>query len=331
LELARLLVDLGCKRFAVRPGRGYPGIEDYVVFDPPTTALAHLHVHYQLTLGEKFLKGYRLPWEEYLLGTRVRDAASGVWVTDPHVELLVLVVRAALKLRTRDRFIALTGRRWARGDMLRELLWLIERTEPARLADMARPLVGARASAALLALVAERPPSVRRLRAVRAAATPSLDSYRMFTAAEARGRRWMRELGTGWAIARALMREGHRVSSRTPPQGGLAVACLGADAAVLARDLARWMAHEVAAYFVPAAPGRGPGTQFDRARARGGLVFTDGWGPDRPVPPDLVLRRGTEDRDLPGVPTSTRIIELDPNLPLEEARLAARRAVWEAI
>jgi hypothetical protein len=83
LHVAHLLTRLGCKRFVVKPGRGYPGIEDFVVFDAPTGALAHLHAHYQLTVGEKFLKGYRLPWEEYVLATRTRDVGSGVWVADP--------------------------------------------------------------------------------------------------------------------------------------------------------------------------------------------------------------------------------------------------------
>lgn len=45
------------KRIVVNARRGYPGIEDYVGFDAPTGVLTHLHLHYQLTLGEKFLKG----------------------------------------------------------------------------------------------------------------------------------------------------------------------------------------------------------------------------------------------------------------------------------
>lgn len=67
-RLTRLLTDTtSFKRFVVKPGHGYPGIEDYVGFDPDTGALTHLHVHYQLTLGEKFLKGHRVPWEELYL------------------------------------------------------------------------------------------------------------------------------------------------------------------------------------------------------------------------------------------------------------------------
>ena len=97
------------KRFVVKAGRGYPGIEDYVGFDAATGKLSHLHVHYQLTLGEKFLKGHRLPWEDVVLDTRVRDEASGLWVTEPHLELLILIARHVMKLRLRDTLLAAVG------------------------------------------------------------------------------------------------------------------------------------------------------------------------------------------------------------------------------
>jgi hypothetical protein len=330
LHLTHLLAQLGGKRFVVKPGRGYPGIEDYVVFDPPTGALSHLHVHYQLTVGEKFLKGYRLPWEESVLGTRTRDLESGVWVADPHVELVVLVTRAALKLRTRDRVLRLAGRTSVRGDLLRELRWLIARTDPARLADFARPLVGARASAELLALIAESPPTLRRLRAFRGAASPDLASYRMYAAPEARRRRWVGELETAWSVLAAVAREGHRISSRTPPQGGLAVACVGADAPALAHSLAAWLAHEARTTYFPAADGVAD-ARFARERARGGIVITDEWDAAALVPPDLVIRRSATATPLPVVPPATRVVDLDPRLALPDAVLLAKRAVWEAV
>ena len=62
VSLTRILGQTNFKRVVVQRGRGSPGIEDYVGFDSQTAALTHVHVHYQLTLGEKFLKGHRLPW-----------------------------------------------------------------------------------------------------------------------------------------------------------------------------------------------------------------------------------------------------------------------------
>lgn len=59
--LAGILLNLGFKRCVTVEGRGYPGIESYLGLDDATGTLVHLHLHYQLTIGERFLKGYRVP------------------------------------------------------------------------------------------------------------------------------------------------------------------------------------------------------------------------------------------------------------------------------
>jgi len=356
-QLTRLLVELNCKRFLVKPGRGYPGIEDYVAFDCPTGALSHLHIHYQLTLGEPFLKGFRLPWEDLALATRVRDAASGVWVADPHVELLILVVRSALKLRTRDALKVMVGRRWARGDMLRELLWLKQRVDVARLAAIADPLIGADATGELLALVQEPRPQAARLRTIRRAARPSLELYRLYPPADARRRRWRGELDVAWGVARDLVRGGHRVSSRTAPNGGLAVACVGAPGAgatTVARELARWLAHDVASRYVPGdADDAAVLRQLTRHRGLGFVALTDRLpaAPDT-LAPDLVIRLhvspGVAARRRPGADAAGsaraaeavralapagagRVVDVEADAPLDEVLLNAKRAVWEAL
>ena len=69
LRLNIILNELGYKRFYVPTPRSYIGIEDYLGFDECTSKLVHLHLHYQLTMGEKHLKGYQVPWEEDILET----------------------------------------------------------------------------------------------------------------------------------------------------------------------------------------------------------------------------------------------------------------------
>ena len=86
IELQALLAYSGFKRFTATPLRGYPAVEDYLGFDEATGRLAHLHLHYQLTLGQRHLKGYRLPWEARVLATRRLDPAHGVFVSDPALD-----------------------------------------------------------------------------------------------------------------------------------------------------------------------------------------------------------------------------------------------------
>ncbi len=252
------------KRFVVKAGRGYPGIEDYVGFDPGTGTLTHVHVHYQLTLGERFLKGHRLPWEEVLLATRVRDPEHTVWVTDPPLELLILIARAAMKLRWRDRALALMGHDYVRGSMLREMRWLAARVRSDRLIEVATPLVGTAAAHAAAVLISTRTPSIRQLMAFRRLADPPLHAYRMYSAPGAARRMMFREwTWIWWRVFHWITRAPTR-STRTPPQGGVAIAFVGPDGAgksTLTQAIARWLSGELAVVSTYGGSGKGTASQ----------------------------------------------------------------------
>jgi thymidylate kinase len=262
LATARLLSEHGFKRFLVQPGLGYPGIEDYLGFDSTTGALTHLHLHYQLTLGEKFLKGHRLPWESVMLATRVYDVEHRIHVADPALEALLLLVRAAMKLRTRDFLLAGANTPYVRGSQLRELRWLAERTDPSRLQAIAVPLVGEEAARLAAEMLAVPAPTIRQLLAFRRCARPRWGEYRMYGALEARGRRWLRELGTIGRVLRTRLRShALHASTRTAPQGGLLIAIVGPDGAgksTLVRETTRWLSREVAVLPMYGGSGSGP-------------------------------------------------------------------------
>lgn len=288
LAIALLLAELGFKRFVVQPGRGYPGIEDYLGFDSATGTLTHLHLHYQLTLGEKFLKGHRLPWEAVLLETRIYDAEHRIYVADPALEALMLLVRAAMKLRTRDFLLAGANTPYVRGSQLRELRWLATRTETAHLVELAIPLVGDEAARLVPEMLAAPAPTIRQLLAFRRCARPSWEEYRMYGALEARGRRWLRELDTIVGVLRAATRgatarsvlaarvRNHALhaSTRTAPQGGLLVAITGPDGAgktTLTLATTHWLSREVAVLPMYGGSGSGPASlarNFLQALAR---------------------------------------------------------------
>jgi thymidylate kinase len=274
------------KRFVVRAGRGYPGIEDYVGFDPATGKLSHLHVHYQLTLGEKFLKGHRLPWEETVLATRVRDGESGLWITDPHLELLILIVRHVMKLRLRDSILATFGYSYFRGGMLRELRWLAARVRADELVARAEPLVGAHAARLLPGMIAGRAPSIDQLRTFHRHADPRLSSYRMYSAAGATRRMWLREwTWIWWRVKNWVFRAPTR-STRTPPQGGLAIAFIGPDGAgksTVTHAIAEWLSREIAVISTYGGSGKGSASSPRRWLQRLGALTRRPPAPDRPA------------------------------------------------
>jgi hypothetical protein len=81
-------------------GKDYPGVENYLGFDPQSAKLFHLHVHYQLVLGEQFVKNTVLPFETlFIENTRMQ---RGIKVPCPELEIIILSIRALLKYRDRD-------------------------------------------------------------------------------------------------------------------------------------------------------------------------------------------------------------------------------------
>lgn len=259
-RLERVLAETGFRRFVAVAGRVYPGLEDYLGLDTATGALVHLHLHYELTLGEKHLKGYRLPWASVVLATRCRDESGAVYVTDPNLELLLLLVRAALKIRSRDRFRALLGRPYLRGGDRKEYDWLRQRVGEDRVLGFAAELLGEEACGAVRAILA-RGPSLRRLRRLVRLAAPRIEPHRTYGPVAARLRRWVGELR--WLRAGLGRRYGRSLTPRrrVSPRGGLLIAFMGADGSgksTLVDDTVRWLSWKIDARAVYFGSGDGP-------------------------------------------------------------------------
>lgn len=268
MELHRVLALQGLKRFATPPLRAYPAVEDYIGLDHGTGRLAHLHLHYELTLGERYLKGYHLPWEARMLATRRLDRAHDIYVADPAIELLLLLVRSALKLRMRDRLRhVLAGRRaGASSDFERELAWLQARVAQPDVLALAHELLGPACGPPLERLLAT-PTSARALAAFAAVLRPSLSVHRTYGRLEAALRVWAREINSyADSVNRRYL---HRPVPlrRISPRGGAIVALIGSDGAgksTLARSLQRWLGWKLDVMPIYFGSGDGPAAFYRR-------------------------------------------------------------------
>src|SRR5215208_1504283 len=99
-SVVTLLGQMGSRRLVDTPGGALPGVEHHLGLDRETGKLVHLHVHFQLMPTKSNRAGYRLPWEELVLATRVRHESGG-YVIDPALETVLFIVRGALRVRTR--------------------------------------------------------------------------------------------------------------------------------------------------------------------------------------------------------------------------------------
>ncbi len=96
----QILMEQDIKPILPPAGQRYPAMEHYLGFDPASGKLFHLHIHYQLILGEEYIKNFRLPLEEQFL-SQVRSL-YGVITPVPELEIIILSIRVLLKYRDRD-------------------------------------------------------------------------------------------------------------------------------------------------------------------------------------------------------------------------------------
>jgi thymidylate kinase len=131
-HFAAIVERLGFVEIRSRKGRSIPGLTGYLGHDPGSGVLLHLDVYYRLVLGQRPIKNYHLPVEEWLLTDA--DELDGVRVPAASRELVLLYVRAMLKTSPRQ---LLQARRQGHSPLperiIREASWLAGRVEPTEL------------------------------------------------------------------------------------------------------------------------------------------------------------------------------------------------------
>ena len=227
VELEQVLDSCGLKRFRSTPLMQYNAIEDFIGFDKETARVWHLHTHYRMTLGEKHLKGYTVnPWTHLILDNRRMDE-QGIYCSACEDELVLLLVRMAMKLRWRD-----IGKKIGNDDRV-EMKWLVEHTHRDDVYKRAVVFVGEKAASEMNRLLSENSLTKKgQLRKLHNILLKELSFYTGFTWL---GSRWMRHKreyfwGIG-AIKRKLGINSNVPYRRVSPNGGNVIAFLGCDGA----------------------------------------------------------------------------------------------------
>jgi len=239
-RFADAVAGLDFKRFISHPSRQLPGVEDWLGLDPSSRHLVHLHVYYELVLGEELVKNHRLPVERVLLEhTTLRH---GMRIPTPELELAILAVRALLKYRE-DAFLRDLVPIGHRGGLPTgisdEVSELLERTSPEAVGEAIErlmPMLPAGVIVAFLNAAVRRPVEAWRLRALRRDLERALRPYAR------RGELALAPLRVAAALSRSRFtlagrRIGERIRGRPagrrkrPHGGGRAVAIIGIDGA----------------------------------------------------------------------------------------------------
>lgn len=92
-----LISTLGFKELKTVHLRSYPGIKDFILYDEIEDKWIHIHAHYLLNLGDRWVKAYHLPIEQKILERKIFVENGGYNIIHPADELFLLKIRMALK------------------------------------------------------------------------------------------------------------------------------------------------------------------------------------------------------------------------------------------
>ncbi len=234
VQIELVLDECGLKRFRSTPLMQYNAIEDFVGFDKETAKIWHLHTHYRMTFGEKHLKGYTLnPWGKIILDKRRKDDL-GIFCSSIEDELILLLIRMAMKLRWRD-----YGRRIGK-DELRELTWLQKNVELKTLMNRVNQFVGEKAASEIVRLLTGKElVNKNQLRTLHSFLLKDLKLYTGYSALDSFWMRHKREWF--WLVGGIKRRMGinsYVANRRVSPNGGNVIAFLGCDGAGKSTTLA---------------------------------------------------------------------------------------------
>jgi thymidylate kinase len=265
VKLKQVLGEVGFKQFASVSALKYIDIEDYIAMDEETGTLVHFHLHYQLELGERYLKGYHLPWEELMLSTRIYDREYQIYVADPNLETILLVVRAGLKVRNRDRLTHFLGKNYFQGDILREFRWLEQRIDRAKVKQLSQELLGEAASRIVMDAIAEES-HLQKLLLPRNPMRSALKPYRLYHPIVSTSLRWTREVQNIFDKVQSRYLHLPVKTKRVPVSGrGLTIAILGADGAgksTVTAEIVKGLSKRIDVFQVYLGSGDGPASML---------------------------------------------------------------------
>ena len=124
-----ILAQCECKRFETVKINNYPGVENWLAFDYETGILYHIHLHFQLATGLVHVKEYILPWRDLILESAIRSSEFGIMISDPNVEMLILLTRMIVKANTKSKIKSFFGFYHLADGMQREYNYLKDRID----------------------------------------------------------------------------------------------------------------------------------------------------------------------------------------------------------
>ena len=92
-----LMLGNNFKQVISHPWKRYSAVDDWIGLDEDQMMQTHLHVHYRLLTGLKNVKDQYFKFNELVLSNTVKHEEYDIMVCNPNIEVIFLIIRAALK------------------------------------------------------------------------------------------------------------------------------------------------------------------------------------------------------------------------------------------
>lgn len=128
---------LGCIKCKSQYGSRYCDVEDWIGFDSDTGKLIHIHLHKRMITGHKGMKEYTLPWQNEALKERCYDAQNNVYIMNPELEIMTLIVRIFLKMTDKRALSIMMGKTLLNESDRKEISYLKKKISKDKLLEYA--------------------------------------------------------------------------------------------------------------------------------------------------------------------------------------------------
>jgi len=127
----QILYNLKFRKYEPKSYLKYISVEDFIGLDALSGKLIHIHLHYEIRIGRKYLEDYHLPFEEYICRNRIYHEKYEIFMLDPNLEIILLVIR----------YILQNGK--IHGDFSKKLFWYKEKIRIQKVYQFAEELLNA--------------------------------------------------------------------------------------------------------------------------------------------------------------------------------------------
>lgn len=219
----------GYLKLQTDPLRSYPGVQDFVALDVERGLWVHLHLHYQLVLGDRWVKATWLPIEEAVLKAASFDPKYSSFVVAPHDELYLFIARMVLKHR----------RPFELDYVWRELNHIKSRIVECKHPSLRVPLPMISLNSLIDALQGEQTPSKTVLNRLARKAARSLGAFRRYTWGTFVVFSFARRVYRYWVELRRRILRKYDKGRRSLSTGGVIIAFVGIDGSGKTSAIAR--------------------------------------------------------------------------------------------